>query len=84
MSDFVSLGASWVFSLQPVLPPVSQPLFPSIRRKRAKAINAVTETRLWALLFFSSWEDFDFMLPPGIAAVWLLCNGLYTSPFTHR
>jgi len=26
MSDS-SLGASWVFSLQPVLPPVSRPLF---------------------------------------------------------
>jgi len=27
MSDFVSLGASWVFSFQPVLPPVYRPRF---------------------------------------------------------
>jgi len=26
---FVSLGASWVFSFQPVLPPACRPLFPS-------------------------------------------------------
>jgi hypothetical protein len=29
MSDFVSLGASWVFSFQPVLSPDYRPLFPS-------------------------------------------------------
>src|SRR5882724_9402882 len=45
MSDFVSLGASWVFSFQPVLPPVSRPLFPSLRWKLGQAINAVTGTR---------------------------------------
>src|SRR6266496_4361244 len=34
------------------------------RWKSGQAIDAVTETRLWALVYFPSSEDFDFMLPP--------------------
>jgi len=30
LSDFVSLGASWVFSFQPVLPPDYRPFRPSL------------------------------------------------------
>jgi hypothetical protein len=40
-----SLGASWVFSFQPVLPPDFRPLLPSLRWKLGQAIDAVTETR---------------------------------------
>src|SRR5258708_36496164 len=36
MSDFVSLGASWVFSFQSVLPPVSRPHVPSWDGSRAR------------------------------------------------
>ncbi len=42
---FVSPGASWVFSFQPVLPPDFRPLFPSSRWKLGQAIDAVTGTR---------------------------------------
>ena len=51
-SDFISLGACWAFSLQPVLPSVWRPvvlLFSS--GTLGQAINAVTGTRLWALSF---------------------------------
>jgi hypothetical protein len=40
-----SLGASWVFSFQPVLPPDCRPLFPSKMEALGQAINAVTGTR---------------------------------------
>jgi hypothetical protein len=46
MSDFVSLGASWVFSFQPVLPPDCRPFDPSLGWKLGQAFNAVTGTRL--------------------------------------
>src|SRR5712671_2827774 len=49
---FVALGASWVFSFQPVLPPDYRPLF-CLTTEVGQAINAVTGTRLWALLFLS-------------------------------
>ena len=57
MSDS-SLGASWVFSFQPVLPPVCRPLVPS-HDGRGQALDAVTGTRrldfgLVALCFFSA------------------------------
>jgi hypothetical protein len=47
---FVSLGASWVFSFQPVLPPDYRPLF-CLTTEVGQAINAVTGTRLWAFAF---------------------------------
>ena len=40
-----SLGASWVFSFQPVLPPDFRPLLPSRRWKLGQALDAVTGTR---------------------------------------
>src|ERR1700688_3491766 len=51
LSDFVSLGASWVFSLQPVLPPDFRPLLPPTAWKLGQAIDAVTGTRRWARCF---------------------------------
>jgi hypothetical protein len=42
---FGSLGASWVFSFQPVLPSVCRPFF-HLSVEVGQAINAVTETRL--------------------------------------
>jgi hypothetical protein len=50
MSVFYSLGASWVFSFQSVLPPVSRPLSISAMEV-GQAIDAVTGTRLWAFAF---------------------------------
>jgi hypothetical protein len=44
VSDLVSLGASWVFSFQPVLPPDYRPLF-HLMTEVGQAIDAVTETR---------------------------------------
>ena len=61
---FISLGACWAFSFQPVLPSDWRPvvrLFPS--RTLGQAINAVTETRLWA---------FDFSLPGTILTLFCL------------
>src|ERR1700674_5582209 len=40
-----SLGASWVFSFQPVLPPDYRPPVPFLEWKLGQAINAVTGTR---------------------------------------
>ena len=61
---FISLGACWAFSFQPVLPSDWRPvvrLFPS--RTLGQATNAVTETRLWA---------FDFSLPGTILTLFCL------------
>ncbi len=43
-----ALGASWVFSFQPVLPPVYRPPVPFLEWKLGQALDAVTGTRLWA------------------------------------
>src|SRR5579862_1697782 len=52
---FVSLGACWAFSFQPVLPSVWRPCGSALAESNlGQAINAVTGTRLWA---------FDFSLP---------------------
>src|SRR5690349_13824705 len=45
MSNFRSLGASWAFSFQPVLPPDYRPALPSPGWKLGQTINAVTGTR---------------------------------------
>ena len=45
LDERLSLGASWVFSFQSVLPPDFRPLLPSLRGKLGQAIDAVTETR---------------------------------------
>ena len=57
-----SLGASWVFSFQPVLPPVRRPLFHR-KIEVGQAVDAVTGTRLWAFVFHSK-NGFDFMPLP--------------------
>ena len=84
---FISLGACWAFSVQPVLPSVWRPVG-SLKWNVGQAINAVTGTRLWAFSFL--WNDFDFgfavwLYAAAATVVWLLlCNGSYTSPLTHR
>jgi len=55
----LSLGASWAFSFQPVLPPDCRPLF-HLTTEMGQAFNAVTGTRLW-LLIFSFPRMFCFM-----------------------
>ena len=40
-----SLGASWAFSFQPVLPPVYRPALPSEGWKLGQGFDAVTGTR---------------------------------------
>jgi hypothetical protein len=77
-----SLGASWVFSFRPVLPPDYRP-FRHLSMEVGQAINAITGTRLWA--FASSFlRIFCFYAAAGIA-LWLrLRNGSYTSPLARR
>jgi hypothetical protein len=53
LSDFVSLGASWVFSFQPLLPPDCRPLSVS-RRKWARRLTQSPELGFWAF-------DFSFL-----------------------
>src|SRR5271156_3843764 len=48
---FVSLGASWVFSFQPVLPPVSRPLFPSRDGSWARPLTQSPKLGIWARCF---------------------------------
>src|SRR6476620_3266100 len=88
---FVSLGACWAFSVQPVLPSVWRPvvrLF--LEWNLGQAINAVTGTRLWAFVFSLPGTIFDFVLRFNVYAAaatvirLLLCKGSYTSPLTHR
>ena len=67
VSDLSSLGASWAFSLQPVLLPVRRPCFPSIRRKWARPLTQSPELG-FGIFFFPSLEDFDFYAAAGIAA----------------
>ena len=54
MSDLVSLGASWVFSFQPVLPPVCRPFFQLHDGSSGQAIDAVTGTRRLGFCVFPS------------------------------
>jgi hypothetical protein len=48
-----SLGASWVLSFQPVLPPVSRPLFHLCGWKLGQAIDADTGTRRLGFVLLS-------------------------------
>ena len=82
MSDFVSLGASWVFSFQPVLPPDFRPLF-HLTTGVGLAIDAVAGTRLW-LLIFSLPKNVLLYAAVLSTARLLLCSGSYTSPLTHK
>ncbi len=51
-SERSSLGASWVFSFQPVLPPDCRPLVPFLRMEVGQAIDAVTGTRRLGFVYF--------------------------------
>ena len=60
-SDFISLGAGWAFSLQPVLPSVWRPvvlLSPS--GTWARPLTQSPELG-FGLCLFSSWNGFDFL-----------------------
>ena len=46
-----SLGASWAFSLQPVLPPDYRPALPPHRWKVGPVFNASLKLGVWVLLF---------------------------------
>src|SRR6266550_6112143 len=82
LDERLSLGASWAFSFQPVLPPDCRPVF-LFAEKLGQAINAVTGTRLVDLIFPFS-ECFCFYAAAGMVMRPLLCNGSYTSPLTHK
>jgi hypothetical protein len=88
---FVSLGACWASSIQPVLPSDWRPVVSRKEWNVGQAIDAVTGTRLLSFVCFTSWNDFDFvfafLLLYAAAAAGirlLLCRGSYTSPLTHR
>ena len=80
----ILLAASWVFSFQPVLPPVSRPLF-VVNDEAGQAIDAVTGTRRLELCL-SFLRMLLFYAATGIAIRLrlLLCHGSYTSPLTHK
>ena len=87
---FVSLGARWASSFQPVLLSVWRPvvlLFES--GPLGQALDAVTGTRLWLLSFpfvERFWGCFCRLFYAAAATVirLLLCNGSYSSPLTQR
>src|SRR6266850_8596483 len=61
---FVSLGACWAFSVQPVLPSVWRPgvlLLES--RTWARRLTQSPELGFWAFVFSLPGNDFDFVLP---------------------
>ena len=75
MSEFVSLGASWVFSFQPVLPPDFRPLVPFLRKETwARRLTQSPELGFGLLLFLSQ-SAFWFYAAAGIALGWLLRSG---------
>ena len=61
-SDLWSLGASWAFSLQPVLLPDYRPRFHPQDESWARRLTQSPELG-FGHLFFPSLEDFDFMPP---------------------
>jgi len=83
-SDSFSLGASWAFSVQPVLPSVWRPvvlLFES--RTWARRLTQSPELG-FGLLSFLFLERFSFYAAAATVVGLLLCSGSYTSPLTHR
>jgi hypothetical protein len=67
VSDFVSLGASWVFSFQPVLPPDYRPPVPFFRNGSwARRLTQSPELGVWAFAFPSS-KMFCLYAAAGIA-----------------
>ena len=89
-SDFVSLGASWAFSFQPVLPSDWRPVVLLLQSGTwARRLTQSPELG-FGFCLFSSWNGFDvcfvFLFYAAAATVvrLLLCNGSYASPLTHR
>src|ERR1017187_4736508 len=60
-----SLGASWVFSFQPVLPPDYRPLVHLCDGSWARRLTQSPELGFGLLLFLSK-NVFDFMQPPAL------------------
>src|SRR5579864_2221034 len=58
---FVSLGARWAFSFQPVLPSDYRPVV-LLLESRTWA-RPLTQSPELGFGLFSSWNDFDFVLP---------------------
>ena len=80
---FVSLGACWAFSLQPVLPSDYRPVVLLLESgTRARRLTQSPELG-FRLLSFSSWNGFYAAAAANVAPR-LLCNGSYTSPLTHK
>src|SRR5271157_2701317 len=73
----LSLGASWVFSFQSVLPPVRRPWLPSLRREVGP--GHLRSHRNSALGF--SCTSLSYAATKLVRFV--LRNGSYTSPLTH-
>jgi hypothetical protein len=88
-SDFISPGACWAFSFQPVLPSVCRPVVRLFEWKQGQAINAITGTRPWVFVFslFGTVSIFvlSFVFYAAAATVvrLLWCNGSYASPLAH-
>src|SRR5216684_2792913 len=75
LDERFSLGASWVFSLQPVLPPDYRPPVPLFRNGSwARRLTQSPELGAWAFIFPSS-EMFCLYAAAGIAVWVLLRNG---------
>jgi hypothetical protein len=89
-SDFISLGACWAFSFQPVLPSVWRPVVLLLQSGTwARRLTQSPELG-FGFCLFSSWNGFDFCFvflfyATAVTVVrLLLCNGSYASPLTHR
>jgi hypothetical protein len=83
-SDSYSLGACWAFSFQPVLLSVWRPAILLLQSgTRARRLTQSPELG-FRLLIFLSQRCFCFYAASTIDRRWLLCNGSYASPLTHR
>src|SRR5450631_3112989 len=81
---FISLGAYWAFSVQPVLPSVWRPVVLLLEsRTWARRLTQSPELG-FGLLSFLFLERFCFYAAAVTVVGLLLCNGLYTSPLTHK
>ena len=81
---FVSLGASWAFSVQPVLPSVYRPVVLLLQSgTRARRFTQSPELG-FGLLSFLFLKRFCFYAAAATVVLLLWCNGSYTSPLTHR
>src|SRR4029077_1751728 len=80
----VSLGACWAFLVQPALPSVWRPVVLLLEsRTWARPLTQSPELG-FGLLSFLFLERFCFYAAAATVVGLLLCNGLYTSPLTHR